>query len=134
VIDAAAATDGEIDVATLSDSDPLKAQIVAIAKEALIDQGIGVIGIRQEADGRWVRTYSEADRRITGITGLEDGRYLQVTGPAAAVFNKADKLGYDDGLAIASLAPSKTAPVAPPPGAPCSAPKRTSRTRCMSRS
>jgi secreted PhoX family phosphatase len=98
VIDAAAATDGEIDVATLSDSDPLKAQIVAIAKEALIDQGIGVIGIRQEADGRWVRTYSEADRRITGITGLDDGRYLQVTGPAAAVFNKADKLGYDDGL------------------------------------
>jgi secreted PhoX family phosphatase len=98
VIAAAAVSDGEIDVATLADNDPLKAQIVAISKEAMIDQGIGVISLRREADGRWVRTYSDADRRITGISGLEDGRYLSVTGPAAAVFNKANKLGYEDNL------------------------------------
>ncbi len=90
--------DEEIDAFGLSDSDPRKARIVEIAKEALIDQGFGVISVRREADGRWVRTYSNADRRTTGISGLEDGRYLQTTGPAAAVFNKTDKMGYDDGL------------------------------------
>lgn len=95
---ALAASGGEINTFALPDDDPLKAQIIEISKEGLIDQGIGIISIRREDDGRWVRTFSEADRRITGISGLEDGRYLTVTGPAAAVFIKADKLGYDDGL------------------------------------
>lgn len=95
---ALAATEGEINAFALADSDPLKAQIIELSKEGLIDQGIGVISIRREANGQWVRTYSDADRRITGISGLEDGRYLTVTGPAAAIFNKSDKMGYDDGL------------------------------------
>lgn len=95
---ALAAAGGEINAFALPASDPLKAQIVEISKEGLIDMGIGVVSIRREADGRWVRTYSDADRRITGISGLEDGRYLTVTGPAALVFNKSDKMGYDDGL------------------------------------
>lgn len=95
---ALAASEGEINAFALPDSDPLKAQIIEISKEGLIDQGIGVISIRRDANGQWVRTYSEADRRITGISGLDDDRYLKTTGPAMAVFNKADKLGYDDGL------------------------------------
>ncbi len=81
---------------------PLKTQIAAVCKEALIDQGLGVISIRRNASGpnqgKWERTYSKADRRITGISGLEDGRYLGCTGPARAVFRKTSGLGYTDKL------------------------------------
>lgn len=93
----AVANEGEIDVLVLED-DALKGQIEEIAKEALVDQGIGVIGVRRNANGQWERNFSEADRRITGISGLEDGRYLATTGPAVAVFTKPNKIGYEDGL------------------------------------
>jgi uncharacterized protein len=76
----------------------LKSQITQVCKEALIDQGLGVISIRRNDQGRWVRTYAKADRRITGISGLEDGRYLGCTGPARAVFRKTSGLGYTDKL------------------------------------
>lgn len=87
----------QIDAFALSADDPLKQQIEAIAKEGLIDQGIGVIAI-QSKKGKWVRKPSPQDRRITGISGLEDGRYLKATGPGVAVFTKANKRGYDDNL------------------------------------
>ena len=86
-----------INVFALKDNNPTKAAIREIAKEALIDLGIGVISIRRERHGKWVRTYSKAERRITGISGLEDGRYLKATGPAVAVFRKKGK-GYNDKL------------------------------------
>src|SRR5919199_930639 len=86
-----------INVFALKDDNSTKAAIREIAKEALIDLGIGVISLRREANGQWVRTNSKADRRITGISGLEDGRYLKATGPAVAVFRKKGK-GYDDKL------------------------------------
>jgi len=86
-----------INVFALKDNNPTKAAIREIAKEALIDLGIGVISIRRERHGKWVRTNSQADRRITGISGLEDGRYLKATGPAVAVFQKKGK-GYNDKL------------------------------------
>ncbi|MFB2921952.1 MULTISPECIES: PhoX family protein [Aerosakkonema] len=76
----------------------LKAKIQAICQEALIDQGIGVISIRKNADGKWVRTNSQVDRRISGISGLEDDRYLKTTGPAAFVFRKTQGEGYIDKL------------------------------------
>jgi len=76
----------------------LKQKIQQICEEALIDQGIGIISVRQEADGKWVRTNSKADRRITGITGLKDGKYLNVTGPGVFVFRKPKGLGYVDNL------------------------------------
>ncbi|MGC1307491.1 MAG: alkaline phosphatase PhoX [Phormidesmis sp.] len=98
VIQALAATEDEIDAFALADGDLLKGQIQAIAKEALIDQGIGVISVRREADGRWMRVEDVSDRRITGISGLEDGRYLKTTGPATAVFTKTEVKGYTDGL------------------------------------
>ncbi|MBE9169090.1 DUF839 domain-containing protein [Pleurocapsales cyanobacterium LEGE 06147] len=99
VIAKATATEGEIDTFTLTDDDPLKTQIREIAREGLIDQGMGVISIRRNAEGKWERTYSQADRRITGISGLDNpSQSLKCTGPAAAVFTKTNKLGYDDGL------------------------------------
>lgn len=91
-------SDGTIDAFALPDGDPLKAQIEAIAKEALTDLGMGVVSLRLKEGEGWERTYSKKDRRITGISGLEDGRYLKTTGPGVAVFKKANKLGYEDGL------------------------------------
>lgn len=88
---------GEIDAFVLKADNPLKKQIEVIAKEGLIDQGIGILAI-QSQNNRWVRSPSPQDRRITGISGLEDGRYLQATGPGLAVFTRSPKIGYDDQL------------------------------------
>ncbi|MEO0374359.1 MAG: alkaline phosphatase PhoX [Cyanobacteria bacterium P01_A01_bin.17] len=94
---ALASRGGEIDAFALPKNNPLKQQIEAIAKEGLIDQGIGVIAVSKNGDS-WERTPLAQDRRITGISGLEDGRYLRATGAAVANFEKAEKLGYDDQL------------------------------------
>ena len=77
---------------------PLKKQIVQVSKEALIDQGLGVISVRKNAEGKWERTFSNRDRRVSGISGLEDGRYLNCTGAAKAVFQKKKGKGYLDKL------------------------------------
>ncbi len=98
VLAALAATDDEIDAFTLADGTLLRAQIEEISKAALLDQGMGVISVRRQADGSWVRVAAESDRRISGISGLGDDRYLQTTGPAAAVFTKTEVNGYTDGL------------------------------------
>ncbi len=90
--------DEGVDVSVMPDGDPLKQQIQAITKEALIDLGMGVISVRKDASGQWIRTNSPADRRITGISGLEDGRYLKSTGPATVIFRKTQVVGYTDGL------------------------------------
>jgi len=98
MVRAAAASGRKFDLKTLFRGDPLQATLGAIAKELLIDQGIGTISIRKTADGKWSRTYSDADRRITGISGLDDDRWLRSTGPAVAVFEKKQGQGYLDGL------------------------------------
>jgi len=82
----------------LKANNPLKSKIELIAKEALIDLGIGVISVRRTKSGKWERTNSAADRRVTGISGLEDGRYLKATGPAVEIFRKQKGLGYTDKL------------------------------------
>ncbi|ACK73295.1 protein of unknown function DUF839 [Gloeothece citriformis PCC 7424] len=87
-----------IQVFELPENDPLKVQLQQVCEQALIDLGIGVISLRRNEKGQWERTYSKTDRRITGISGLKDGRYLKSTGPAVAVFQKTNKLGYDDKL------------------------------------
>ena len=87
-----------VDAFSLADSDALKQQIQQISKEALIDQGLGVISIRREASGQWVRAPQATDRRISGVSGLEDGNYLKATGPGVAVFAKTAVQGYSDGL------------------------------------
>ncbi|GAB1538278.1 PhoX family protein [Scytonema sp. NUACC21] len=88
----------EVNAFALPEKDSKKAQIREICKEALLDQGLGIISIRKTADGKWKRTNSKADRRITGVSGLEDGRYLKATGPAVTVFRKKQGLGYVDKL------------------------------------
>ncbi|WP_013320385.1 PhoX family protein [Gloeothece verrucosa] len=88
----------EIQAFELPENDPLKTQVKATCEQALIDLGIGVISIRRNSNGQWERTYAKTDRRITGISGLKDGRYLKATGPAVAVFTKTNKQGYDDQL------------------------------------
>ncbi|MBW4466371.1 MAG: DUF839 domain-containing protein [Pegethrix bostrychoides GSE-TBD4-15B] len=90
--------DGKIDAFALPDGDPLKEKIRAISRAGQYEQGMSVISVRRKADGGWERTYSNADRRISGIAGLEDGKYLKSTGPAAAVFRKTSGQGYIDGL------------------------------------
>jgi secreted PhoX family phosphatase len=99
VINAAKAAGSKgINAFALPDDDRLKAKIRQICIEALTDQGLGVISIRRTAQGRWARTRSRADRRITGVSGLGDGRYLRCTGPARAVFLKNSGQGYVDKL------------------------------------
>ena len=90
---------GEIDAFSLQDSDDLKAKIREISREGLIDQGLGVIAVKRNANGKWERTYADADRRVTGISGLDNpDQALNSTGPAVAVFTKPNKLGYEDDL------------------------------------
>jgi secreted PhoX family phosphatase len=90
----------EINAFSLADSNPIKAKIREISKEALLDQGLGIISIRKTGDGKWKRTNSQVDRRISGISGLEDRRYLKATGLAVAVFRKQQELGYVDNLLL----------------------------------
>ncbi len=89
---------GEVNAYAFKEDDPLKAKIREISSEALLDQGLGIISIRKNADGKWERTNGNVDRRITGISGLEDGRYLKSTGPSVAIFRKQQGLGYTDKL------------------------------------
>ncbi|WP_428363712.1 PhoX family protein, partial [Leptodesmis sp.] len=79
-------------------SDPLKAKVITICREALIDQGVGILSLKRNANGQWQYVPAPGDRRITGISGLEDGRYLKATGPAVAIFQKSQGQGYIDSL------------------------------------
>ena len=94
----AAMRQDSINAYALPDDDPVKGKIREICQAALLDQGIGVISLRQTVEGNWERTNSVADRRISGISGLTDGRYLQASGPAVAVFRQQQGQGYIDGL------------------------------------
>ncbi len=100
IVQAAVKAAGEsgVNAFELSDSDANKAAILTITKAALTDLGLSVISIRKMADGKWMRTNARTDRRITGISGLEDGKYLKSTGPAVAIFQKTSGQGYLDGL------------------------------------
>lgn len=90
--------EGEIDAFSLQNAD-LKAKITEVAREGLIDQGLGVISLKRNPEGRWERTYGDADRRVTGISGMDNPeRMLKSTGAAVAVFSKPNKSGYEDNL------------------------------------
>ncbi|MEY2856366.1 MAG: hypothetical protein RLZZ74_675 [Cyanobacteriota bacterium] len=88
-----------VDALSLVDHDPMKAKISQISRAGLIDQGLGVISVKRNPEGKWERTFSDLDRRVTGISGLDNPEQaLKSTGAAVAVFNKPNKLGYEDGL------------------------------------
>lgn len=93
-----ATEDGKIDAFSLPDGDSIKEKIRAISRAGQYEQGMSVISLQRNPDGSWKRTYSNADRRISGISGLEDGKYLKATGPAVAVFRKTSGQGYIDRL------------------------------------
>lgn len=86
-----------INALSLPETEPTKNLIKTLAEEALIDLGIGVISLKRNPEGKWERTYSKQDRRITGISGLSDNRHLKATGPSVAIFTKKGK-GYNDNL------------------------------------
>ncbi len=94
----AAPQEGEIDAFTLED-EALKTKIIEVSREGLIDQGLGIISVKRDTEGKWERTYSDVDRRVTGISGLDNpNQALKSTGAAVAIFTKPNKLGYEDGL------------------------------------
>ena len=98
LISVAQKSEGEIDAFNLEEGE-LKTKIIEVSREGLIDQGLGVISVKRNAEGKWTRTYSDVDRRVTGISGLDNrDRMLKSTGAAVAVFIKADKSGYEDNL------------------------------------
>lgn len=88
-----------VDALSLKDDDALKEKITLISREGLIDQGLGVISVKRNSEGKWERTFSDLDRRVTGISGLDNPQQaLKSTGAAVAVFKKQNKLGYEDSL------------------------------------
>lgn len=88
-----------INAFAMPDTNPMKAKILELCKEAMIDVGMSVISARQEANGQWIRTNSTNDRRINGISGLDNpSRLLKSTGPATLIFRKTQGLGYIDKL------------------------------------
>ena len=70
-----------------------------VAAAALEDLGIGVAGLQRTADGRWRHAPTPLERRIHGLSGLNTpSQRLRSSGPAAAVFRKRNRMGYNDGL------------------------------------
>jgi len=99
LIDALAVRDGRVDVSGLAADDPLRAMVLAVATTAMDDLGIGVATLRRDDEGRWYRVTGPNDRRISGLTGLADpSQRLRCSGPAAAVFRRRQRIGFDDGL------------------------------------
>ncbi|MCP9929184.1 DUF839 domain-containing protein [Cyanobium sp. AMD-g] len=104
VIDALAPRGGRVDAASLAADDPLLATIRQLAEAAMADLGVGVIELERQPDGPWRRRPGRFDRRITGLSGWRDpARRLRSSGPAAAVFRRRERLGYDDGLGDAII-------------------------------
>lgn len=87
-----------LNIFALPDDNPAKLKFQEFFAELLIDQGIGIISVKKDNNGKWQRTYSKLDRRITGISGWQDNRYLSSTGAATAIFKKQEGLGYIDNL------------------------------------
>ncbi|WP_216903591.1 PhoX family phosphatase [Synechococcus sp. CCY 9618] len=104
LIEALSPAGGRVDASSLAEDDPLLGQIRRVAAAAMADLGVGVIELEREPEGPWRRRPGIFDRRITGLSGWRDpaGR-LGVTGPAAAVFRRCARLGYDDGLGEAII-------------------------------
>jgi secreted PhoX family phosphatase len=97
--EALASRGGSVDVETLSAQDPLRPLVLAVATAAMDDLGIGVAALVRDASGQWRHQSGPLERRITGLSGWrQPGEQLRCTGPAAVVFRRRQRLGYDDGL------------------------------------
>jgi hypothetical protein len=90
---------GSVDAASLAAEDPLRQPLLAVAAAAMADLGIGVAEIARPAGGDWRHEPGRFDRRITGLSGWQlPPEQLRCSGPAAAVFRRRQRRGYDDGL------------------------------------
>jgi len=90
---------GQVDALSLAEGDPLLAPLREVATAALLDVGIGVAEIENLPGLGWRHRPGRFDRRISGLSGLRNPRErLRCSGPAAAVFRRRQRLGYDDGL------------------------------------
>ena len=99
LIDELSRRGGSIDAGSLPAGDGLLANVMAVARAALMDLGIGVATIERNAEGRWLHQSGELDRRITGLSGWQKSEEkLRTSGPASAVFRRQQRMGYNDGL------------------------------------
>ena len=99
LVAALAPRDGVIDCTALQGNERLLALIRSVSDEAMADLGLGVIAISRNGEGQWARRSDSVERRVDGLAGWTDpSQRLQSTGPAAAVFRRAERMGYDDGL------------------------------------
>lgn len=90
---------GSVDVGALAPDDALLEPLLAVATAAMADLGIGVAEIGLDASGQWRQQPGRFDRRVTGLTGLnQPQQLLRCSGPASAVFKRSQRRGYDDGL------------------------------------
>ncbi len=90
---------GRVDRSTASTNASLQAMVELVAAAALKDLGVGVACLGRQGDGSWRHQPGAQERRIHGLTGLDDpSQQLRTTGPAAAVFRRANRRGYNDGL------------------------------------
>jgi hypothetical protein len=88
-----------VDLASLAAADPLRQPLLAVASAAMADLGIGVAELRRDASGSWRHHPGRLDRRLSGLTGWQrPEQLLRSSGPAAAVFRRQQRLGYNDGL------------------------------------
>ena len=99
LIDELSRRGGSVDAGSLPAGDALLSNVMSVARAALMDLGIGVATIERNAEGRWLHQSGELDLRITGLSGLKKAEeQLRTTGPAAAVFRRQQRMGYNDGL------------------------------------
>ena len=92
-------TGSRLEPNTAETNPALQAMAVAVAAAALEDLGVGVACLVRQSDGSWRHQSGPQERRIHGLSGLkEPGQQLRSSGPAAAVFRRTDRQGYDDGL------------------------------------
>lgn len=99
LVAALATTGGVIDCMSLKAEDSRWALIHRVADAAMRDLGLGVMTLQRKEEGAWERANGVQDRRITGLSGwMDPAQRLQSTGPAVAVFQSVERLGYDDGL------------------------------------
>ena len=92
-------TGSRLEPNTAETNPALQAMAMAVAAAALEDLGVGVACLVRQSDGSWRHQSGAQERRIHGLSGLkEPGQQLRSSGPAAAVFRRTDRQGYDDGL------------------------------------
>lgn len=92
-------SEGRLDPGVSQPNPSLQAMVELVAAAALQDLGVGVACLRRRSDGSWQHQGGAQERRIHGLSGLNaPDQQLRASGPAAAVFRRSDRQGYNDGL------------------------------------